>query len=201
MAIADNAYSRFIALAKILLPLAALALLSTLFLFSRDRGSGQPPDTTVDLDAVAREQRLGAPDFAGVTGDGTAVSVRAQTARPDPLNPGRATVTSVRARLDMPDQRHVDIAADHGVVDKGAGTLVLEGAVEIRTSEGYDLRSERMVSALDATDVVSDVPISADGPIGRLEAGAMHLKEDPGAPGQYLLDFKNGVRLIYEPKD
>lgn len=198
----DNAYSRFIALARIALPLAALGLLSTLFLISRDRGPGQSPSAAdIDLGELAREQRLGAPNFATVTGDGTAISLRAETARLDPATPDRAIADRVQARLDMRDGNRAEIEADRGVVDQGTRTLVLEGAVEIRTSTGYRVRSERLVSAIDATDVVSEGPVTGDGPPGRIEAGAMQLREDPAAPDRYLLVFNDGVRLVYEPEE
>ncbi|HDR29767.1 MAG TPA: hypothetical protein ENN83_14595, partial [Rhodovulum sp.] len=63
MASHDNAYSRFIALAKIVLPLAALGILSTLFLISRDTPSGDDlPYSRVAVDELIREQRIGAPN-------------------------------------------------------------------------------------------------------------------------------------------
>ena len=36
MTMYDNSYSRFVALTKVILPIIALGILSTLFLFSRD---------------------------------------------------------------------------------------------------------------------------------------------------------------------
>jgi len=77
----DNTYSRVVAWAKVLLPLLALALLSTLFLVARTVDPAQKlPFADIDVDAIAREQRIGAPKFNGVTKEGTAISLSADSA-------------------------------------------------------------------------------------------------------------------------
>ncbi|MCO8143642.1 hypothetical protein NHN26_00260 [Rhodovulum tesquicola] len=200
MASHDNAYSRFIALAKIVLPLAALGILSTLFLISRDTPSGDDlPYSRVAVDELIREQRIGAPNYAGVTQDGTAILFRAESARPDTDASGRAMAEAVRARLDMPDGSHADIAARRGVVDTAAGLAVLEGEALIDTSTGYRVRAASLTSMLERTDVVGEGPVTAEGPPGRIEAGAMRLSTDPGNDDRYVLVFKDGVKLVYEP--
>ncbi|TCP40217.1 hypothetical protein [Rhodovulum marinum] len=202
MASYDNAYSRFIALAKIVLPLAALGLLSTLFLISRGPGTGDDlPYAQVDVDELLREQRIGAPNYAGVTRDGTAIALRADTARPDPATPGRTAADHVRARLDMPDGSHADIAAERGIVDSDAEIALLEGSARIDTSTGYRVRAETLSSALGKTEVLAEGPVEADGPPGRIEAGAMRLSTDPGNEDRYVLVFKDGVKLVYDPEN
>ncbi|MGC9418405.1 MAG: hypothetical protein ACP5EN_05465 [Rhodovulum sp.] len=202
MASYDNAYSRFIALAKIVLPLAALGLLSTLFLISRGPGTGEDlPYSQVDVDELLREQRIGAPNYAGVTRDGTAIALRAETARPDLAAPGRTDADAVRARLDMPDGSHADISADHGVLDSNADIAVLEGDARVDTSTGYRVRAETMTSALGRTEIVAEGPVDADGPPGRIEAGAMRLSTEPGNEDRYVLVFKDGVKLVYDPQE
>jgi len=202
MAAYDNAYSRFIALAKIVLPLAALGILSTLFLISRGPGTGEDlPFASVDVDQLVREQRIGAPNYAGVTRDGTAIAVRAETAHPDPDMLGRASADEMRARLDMPDGSQADIAATRGIIDTGADMAVLDGDARIDTSTGYRVRADTLTASLGETDVVAEGPVTAEGPPGRIEAGAMRLSADPGNEGRYVLVFKDGVKLVYDPED
>jgi lipopolysaccharide export system protein LptC len=68
---------------SLILPLLALAVLSTLFLLA-DRGGPPPlPWSEAELgDALAREMRLGAPRYAAVTADGAALVVSAAQVRP-----------------------------------------------------------------------------------------------------------------------
>ena len=202
MASYDNAYSRFIAFAKIVLPLAALGILSTLFLIAREPGRHTGPNipfSDVDVDELAREQRLGAPNYAGMTSVGTAIEMTAETARPDPDNPERTFASPVHAVLDLPDGTRAVVSARTGTLDRSADNVVLEGDAVVTTSSGYRMQSQRIVAALGETDLVSNGPVTGDGPPGHLEAGSMRLTADPEAPGQYLLVFKNGVRLIYHP--
>ncbi|ARC87250.1 LPS export ABC transporter periplasmic protein LptC [Rhodovulum sp. MB263] len=201
----DNAYSRFIAAAKIVLPLAALGLLSTIFMISRDHGKGGedglPPYAKVEIEGILRDQRLGAPNYAGVTRDGTAISVRADTARADPDSPGRSEASNMQARLDLPDGSSAEIEARTGSVDTADQVAVLEGDARISTSTGYRIETDRLRSAFADTDVEADGPVNADGPPGRIEAGRMTLRADPDHEGRYLLVFKDGVRLVYEPEN
>ena len=94
MAAPDNLHSRVVSWLKIILPLAALALLSTLFLVAR---IGDPnatlPFTEKDLEEMASEQRVDGPDFSGTTPEGRAIRMSAQTATPrDATSTSRSAV-------------------------------------------------------------------------------------------------------------
>lgn len=196
----DNTYSRFVALAKIGLPLAALALLSTLFLFSRNIDpTSSIPYATVDVEELVRDQRISVPNYTGVTKDGTAIAVAAATARPDPENPDRASAEKVKARLDFPDGSSADIFSAQGDLDTGAGQAVLSGGVVIDTSNGYHITTDALTTALNRTQIEAPSTVKATGPVGTLTAGGMTISQDSSSKGQYLLVFKDGVKLVYEP--
>lgn len=204
MARYDNAHSRLVAWLKILLPLAALAILSTIFLFSRTIDPSRAiPFSKVDVRALAREPRITAPDYSGMTSDGTAISATAASARPDPSQPGKATAHLVHATLTTRSGGVAHITAQDGKIDNTAGRMVLTGHVTLVTSDGYTVTSPRMVTQLHETDIVGDGPVDATGPLGHLTAGHMHLTR-PQAPNEasagYVLVFKGGVKLIYHPQ-
>ena len=200
MAARGNAYSRFVALAKVVLPLAALALMATLFLIARQiNPDAAIPFAEVDVEQFAREARIGAPEFAGVTGDGAAISLSAAVARPDPAMPGRMTAESLVAAFEMPDGSSLAAVAGSGMVDGPAGRIELGGGVEMTSSTGYRVQSEGFSGTLDRTMLTSTGPVVAEGPAGQIEAGAMEAGEAPGKPGAYVLVFKDGVRLVYDP--
>lgn len=201
MSPSDNSYSRFIALAKVGLPLIALALLSTLFLFSRNNDPTQSaPYARVDVEELVRDQRVSAPNYTSVTSDGTAIAVSAASARPDPANPNRAAAFDVTARLDFPDGNAADITAKAGAVDTKAGQAHLSGGVTIDTTTGYHVTTQALITALDHTEVETESDVHAQGPLGDLQAGRMVLTPDPAAPGQYVVVFKDGVKLVYDPQ-
>lgn len=202
MSVYDNSYSRFVSWAKIVLPLTALALLSTLFLVARTVDPTKSiPYADVDVNELAREQRISAPNYSGVTTDGSAISITATTARPDPDNRDQVQATDLRAELETSTGGFYELSSLTGHIDTGAGHAVLDGGVIITTPSGYRITSERLDTELERTEITSPGPVQAEGPAGTLEAGQMILTragEDDEESG-YLLVFKNGVKLIYTP--
>lgn len=200
MAVSGNAYSRFVAWAKVVLPLGALALLATLFLIARQIDPDAAiPFADVDVEQFAREARIGAPRFSGVTGDGTVVSMSADVARPDPSEPGRIAAEGLDAAFELPDGSRISAVASGGVVDGPAQRMELTGGVEIASSTGYKVLSDRLDASLGETALRSPGPVTAEGPPGRIEAGSMEVTQDPEVKGSYVLVFKDGVRLVYQP--
>lgn len=185
---------------KILLPLAALVILSTLFLVSRRIDTGETlPYADVDVDTLAREQRLTAPEYSGVTGDGTTFLVRAGMARP--LADGGAMAETVTAELETTDGLNLKMAAGMGSMDPAAGRLRLTEDVHIETSTGYTIDTQGLSASTSVTEVHSEGAITATAPFGTLEAGAMSLAAASGDAKAYVLVFNRGVKLVYEPEN
>jgi len=200
MAIYDNAYSRFIAWLKIILPLVALGLLSTLFLFSSSIDPSQTiPYADVDIDELVREQRITSPNYTGMTDDGTAVSFFAESARPDPDNPNLLTAVALKAKIEAPSGLQVDISSEGGSINSTQRQSVLSGNVEVETSSGYEIFTERLTAALDGSLLETDRDVHAQGPLGMIEAGKMVLELEDADSDTYLLVFKGGVKLVYTP--
>lgn len=201
MAADGNAYSRFVAWAKIVLPLAGLALLATMFLIARQIDPDAAiPNAEVDVRQYAREARVGGPRFSSVTEDGTVVAATADIARPDPATPGRITAEGVDAQFDVPDGSTVHAAANEGAFGGAAGRLDLAGEVVITTSSGYRILSDAMTATLGFTEIRSDGPVTAVGPPGRIDAGSMAVTQSEDDPSDYLLVFNDGVKLVYRPE-
>ncbi len=190
-----NTYSVIVSWAKIILPMVALGLLSTVFLFSRQIDpEAAIPFADIDLEARLREQRLSKPNYATTTEDGSALTIVAESAAPI-LDGDGGTAENIVARLKRSDGTTIDMTSDSGMI-QGTKTLTLTGNVAIDTSDGYSLRSDEMVSAMNRTDITSPGPISGTGPFGDLQAGRMHLTVPENEDG-ILAVFEGGVRLIY----
>ncbi len=201
MTMYDNSYSRFVALTKVILPIIALGILSTLFLFSRDIDPTQSiPYADVDVEELAREQRIGAPNYAGVTEDGAAISITAKSARPSPDNAKIVTATGLTAIIEDAMDGRLEIIASDGVINTDQQIVTLQGGVQILTSTGYIIDTAGLTAALNETSVITDGRITAEGPLGTLNAGQMTLETQNGPNGSHLLVFKGGVKLIYDPK-
>lgn len=195
----DNVYSQVIFWLKIALPFLALVILSTLFLFPRKIGEdGQLPYSKADVDAMIRDQRLTAPDYTSVTTDGAALRVVAKTAWPKGAT-GNATADDLVAAYDTPGGLRIDLTSAHGVLNQGTGRMVLSGGVVIVTSSGYRMVTAGLDGALDRTELLSDGHVDAEAPFGTIAAGGMEISHSGAANDGYLLVFKDGVKLIYDP--
>lgn len=201
MATYDNTYSRVVAWLKILLPVIALALLSSMFLISRTIDPSRAiPFADVDVDDLMRDTRISGPSFSGVTKDGAAMSFTAETARPSADSPNRLTAHVMTASIETPDGARVDITAQDALIDGDNSRLELSGGVVMTTSTQYQIETQGLTSQMDEAWLESDGPVTATGPLGTLNAGTVTVGRAVGDTSTYLLVFKGGVKLIYDPK-
>lgn len=195
--------TRIVRWLRVLLPLIALAMLSTMFLFSRQPGSeSQIPYTEVDAAQMAREPRVVAPNFAGVTGDGAELSLQARQAVPASTDdPGSAD--DLRLDWRRPDGLSADLTApDAGISD---GVIALSGGVRMSTSSGWTLEAPQIDAATDRSRLAAEGGVTATAPFGRITAQQMELAPQAGGAGEgqeggsAVLNFSGDVRLIYQP--
>lgn len=192
-------HSRTVAAARVALPVAALAMLSTLFLAARTVDPlDAVPFANVELSDRVRDRQLTAPRVMGETSGGTAFALRADAARPEGGDPRRLEVDAPALTLGLPSDRSVvSVAAARGRVDSAARRLVLEGRVAVDTTDGFRLRTERLEGDLATLSVTSPGPVEGEAPFDRLRAGAMTLSEDPEGSRRFV--FVGGVDLVYVP--
>ncbi len=184
-------HSRVVGVAKIILPLAALAALSSMFLFARVIDpEAAIPYADVDVAAYARDPRLTRPTYAGTTRDGAALTLTATEARPAE---GGAAATGVALTLRPADGPATVVTAARAAL--GDGAVALSGGVRIATAAGWAVMADTLTAALDRTEMTAG-PVTATGPAGRLRADAMRLTRRDGAE---VVDFTGGVRVLYQP--
>ena len=202
MVVHDNTYSRIIAWLKILLPLLALGILSTLFLVARTINPAQElPFADVDVDELAREQRIGKPNYSGITSDGSAISLSANSARPDPDDPNNMTGEQVTAAIDLARGNRITVASDRMRLDNTAGVARLRKDVVVTTDDGYQLRSDQIDIKLNEVDVRSDSITTVTAPIGTLSADSFALSRRNESAESYVLVFKGHIKLVYDPNE
>lgn len=195
----DNVHSRLVAWLKVLLPLTALGLLSTLFLLSnRIDPDAAIPFAEVDVQQMAREPRLTKPEFSAMTKDGAAISLRAAEARPDTGGAAGASAVNLVGRLDMPDGSRADLSANQAQINPETGKIELSAGVAVTTSQGYVLATDLLQADTNETRLIAPGAVAGVAPMGKLNAGAMELSMT-GPDHTQLLVFKDGVKLIYRP--
>jgi lipopolysaccharide export system protein LptC len=192
-------YSRTIAFLKVLLPLTALAILATLFLLSRSEDTvATIPFAEDDVSSRTRDQQVTRPFFSGTTSKGEEILVTADSARPgNETKPGDAD--NLNARLKLAGGQLITLRSDSGTLSAGGDFVTFMGNVRIESSTGMVVLTEQMNTSLNGIQGHAPGLVNATGPLGDLTAGSMEFYAKSGDGDVHML-FKNGVKLVYDPK-
>lgn len=191
-----NRHSTIVTWVKVILPILGILLLSSLFLFSRaPNPDAAIPFADVDVEQIARDQRLSEPRFAGLTEDGREITLVSRTAVPSPERQTLIFLDIVEGRIDLSDENFMLLNARDGAVDMTAQIADLDGEVQVVTSQGYRLNTDSMDVALSDAHLTAPGVVEITGPGLRLQAGAMEMV---GPDGSAVVSFTGGVRLLYE---
>lgn len=190
--------TRIVRWLRVLLPLLALAILSTLFLFSR-RPDAEPniPYADVDQTALPGSQSMRAPEYSGTTDDGAAITLRADQATPasgEGDAAGRAQ--GLRLTWRAPEGLGADLTAPDAAVSRGVVTL--SGGVRMTTSSGWTLTAPEFTADTARSRIEAPRAVRGAAPFGDLSAGAMTLQRGE-SDRDHVLNFTGGVRLLYRP--
>lgn len=192
--------------ARLVLPLGAVTLLSTIFLLPQTIDPERAIELAeIDVAEITREPRVGAARFAGVTQDETAVTIRARTVRSSgdlvQAGPMVLTLEEPEGTLRFPAGRIAQFQGNEGRIDQPAGLLHLQGGVRLETSDGYVLSMPELRSALGQTHVEGQGGVSGTAPSGEITSDSVELTRIEGRDDGYLLAFRGNVRLIYLPDE
>lgn len=194
-----DGYSRLIAWLKVLLPLMALGLLSTLFLLSQNNEPiAQIPFAETEIRDRLASQQVTGPFFSGVTPAGDRMSISAARLLTYDGQVGENEIEDVSAQFDLVGGTRVILFSDAGTVSMAKSTASLSGNVVFTSSTGYKLTSALLEADMSQLYVRSPGPVQGNGPFGTLHAGTMTLFEPEGQESPYLL-FTEGVKLVYQP--
>jgi lipopolysaccharide export system protein LptC len=191
-------YSRLIAWLKILLPLGALALLSTIFLYARGPDPiAVIPVLTGGADPTQTEQ-MGSPFYAGTTENGQGLTLAARQARFSDAENSGMIADDLRAIIDVRDGNRIVIDATVGQMEDGDRLLLRDGVI-LESSSGYTVRTDGLDAAVDRVAIESTSAVEADGPGLTLSAGKLRV-EEVGDTADIQLLFTEGVKLVYIPQ-
>ncbi len=184
---------------KIILPMTALGILSTMFLFSDGFDPAEAvPITTIDLQQRAEDQGATNATFAGVTRSGDEVLVLTERTRPSTANPRVFLAEDVAAEYRLSSGTGIDITSLRGEMNQISNSATLEGDVLVETSTGYVITTQALNTQFDRLFAESPGPVAGMGPPGDLTAGRMVLEHNDET-GTAHLRFTDGVKLVYEP--
>lgn len=197
MAVYENFHTQLVIWTKIILPIGAIALLSTLFMFARtSTDTGDIP--FAELDELAREQQISAPEFSGVSSDGSIIELTAEAAKPDQGNLDSLTITEPRLTMNAVDGTRLTIIAGEGHLDNSAQEARLTGLARLETSSGFMMETGGLIAELRTGVVTSTGPLAIKAPFGTIDAGRVSITVAGDGTGQQMR-FTEGVKLVYTP--
>ena len=193
-------YSQLVTLLKVLFPLMALAVLSTLFLLSRTIDPDAAiPFADTEVQERLRDQQITGPFFSGTTADGDMISFSAKTLITPLGSLGENMAEDIQTQIDLAGGAQITMTANTATYDIVNNRVELSGDVTVTTSTGYRIETAQVISEMSKLSVIAQSRITASGPFGEFVAGGMTLETPENAKDAHLV-FNKGVKLVYKLK-
>lgn len=172
------------------LPLAAIGLVSAVFLLSRAepdrRGIG-----VLDGVKLAAGMELNNARYLDETASGEPFRLLADAARPNGPDPTEIEFDNITGDITLADGRRVNLRAANGLWERNSNQLRLSGGVVISTADGYEMRTEAALANIDQSEVVSDGAVAGGGPVGEIAAGRARIT----GQDNIVAWFEDGVKV------
>lgn len=196
-------YSTFVKWTKYIMPVLALMLLSSIFIFGK-KDALRSGTLTIDADVInlTTDQKITNPQFSGLTNLGDSFILRALEAMPDAPTPDKIALVDPSLEFDALQGIGFKISSENGSVNFINQSAQLDGDVLIDMTNGYKATSEKIQLNLKLGNLVAPGSVKASGPYGKIIAGSMKLYKDVDNKASQVngnLMFSNGVTLIYLP--
>ena len=193
-----DSYSAFVVWVKTLLPIVALGMLSTIFLFSGKVDVTQSlPYAKFNIAEIIREQRITKPYFSGVSNNGTEIIMSAAYASSDIKNVDVLSITELSIILTSQNAKKIRITAGRGTLNSALQKAVISEGVHLTANLGFWLKTNNLIVDLKQGVVTAHNVFQGVTGLGTIDAGKVVVQMI--AEDQQII-FTNGVRLIYYPK-
>ncbi len=196
MARSHSSYSGMVAWLKILLPLIALGLLGTVFLFNnKDTFEIGFTFSRADLDSLEKGSFLKNPQINGITAKGEPFHVLADEIKPLDDSTNLVVITNMRTEFRFNSGAWAKVTASAALMDVAAQTVWFENGGRLETSDGNVAQVETL-HLLMALGELQGTGIVANGPLGQVSAENFRI-ESNGTENRVLW-FENNVRMQYD---
>ncbi|OHC80498.1 MAG: hypothetical protein A3G73_04425 [Rhodospirillales bacterium RIFCSPLOWO2_12_FULL_67_15] len=189
-------YSRFVAIAKLVLPLAAAALLALVWAWPSLRGT----ELRFRLgfsDFVTRETAgpsMINPRYVGTDRHQQPFSITSEVARNSAIDRMKIDLDVPKGDIVLNDGTWLMLTAETGVYARTAKTLDLLGGVTLFHDSGYEIRTDSASVDLEKGTAESDRPVHGQGPFGDLRSEGFVLL-DKGK----VIHFTGKSKLVIYP--
>jgi lipopolysaccharide export system protein LptC len=170
-------YSRFVAVMRRILPVAAVVLIGSVVAYSvmprhQDRFVTMPQSGN-----IARDLTMTKMSFTGTDEKGNPYKVTAAEVIQDPnwRNKHRAELHEIDADMQFENQSWISASAKRGYFDADAGTLRLDGGISVFTDNGYELHTQSADAYIKTNVLEGTEKVSGHGPLGQFSADKFHF--------------------------
>jgi lipopolysaccharide export system protein LptC len=181
------AYSSFIRVLKIFLPLAALGVIGILLVWPQLQKIAESPLGQLDIQALQQaetENRLLQPVFNTQDDKGRPVTITAEEAVQKKSNENLIELNKPSAILKG-DDRDTTLNAEQGAFDQKNNVIILNTNVVIQDSQNNVLQTQSLTADITNNNVSSNEPTTLTTPQGKIE-------------GQGIIIENNGTKTIFK---
>ena len=169
-------YSQFVRAMRVMLPIAAVALVSVIIIYS----IVNKPNTQIALSYESLEETAGlvamtAPKFNGLDPDGRYYVVSADEALRPPGRFDKIELTKVQAQIKENGEARLALNADKGTVDADANHLIFGPAVWVDLQDGFTFETDHAFADLNSGIVEGKTSVSGKSPFGTFQADRFEL--------------------------
>lgn len=196
-----GSYTRFISVAKVIMALAAIALLGTVFLFTKEQNlEGGLKFSQAEFEALETGMHIAKPLFSGMNEAGDVYDFKAESVQPTGAEIDQIVVQKLSGEIRYEAGNAIHMRASSAEFSTSDEVLTLTGNIQFEMSDGTIANTEVLRAELQSGLVVGEKQVSASSPLGEISSGSFRL-ENIEVDGQekQMLWFENGVKLLFRP--
>lgn len=164
-AAAGGGYSRFVRLARTMLPLFAAGLLGLVVAWPHLRHWVEPVRVTQGSGSEAAEPpQMVAPRYFGIDNLNRPYSITGRSGVPNTTNGEVFSLDDPEAEITLENGNWVTVRAAHGEIDRQRRTVRLHGNVSVFRDDGYTFSTDEAAVDLNSRLTWGDRPIEGHGP-------------------------------------
>ncbi len=194
-----KSYSRFVHSMRILLPVFALGLVAIVMAWP-DMEDAIEPLRKEELmpESIMVKNELLTPRYESTDSGGQPFTVTAAKAIQGIDNPNLVNLERPMADMMLKDGAWVAAEAAQGIYDQQGEKLTLSGSVKLFHDRGYQMETEDLRVDIKTRQAWSAMPVTAQGPEGRLVAEGLEADANAGTmvftgPAKLTLEKANPV--------
>lgn len=169
-------YSRFVRVAKFILPLIAFAIMAVVFArLSSDPQQAQMAERAPEQKTTPGQVEMVEARYEGVDEQGRKYTLTATRATRDMTAAQAVMLDHPEADLSLKGGGWISVRAAKGRFDNKSEKLALAGGVDIFHDSGYEMHLQNVAVDLAARHAVSKLPVTGQGPLGVIEAANVDI--------------------------